>query len=108
MGYKNYGDIGSNEPFVEYYFLGKVVSEDYESYNEEAVELGISYEGKPVKAIRYTYKTTDDDEEYSECFVGFEYEGSDDSGLMGIKIGDFDEDLSDSELKELFSELFGL
>lgn len=108
MGYKNYGDIGSNEPFVEKYFLGEVVTEDYESYDENVTDLGISYEGKPVKAIRYTYKQTDDDEEYSECFVGFEYKGSDDSGLMGIKIGDFDEELSDSELKELFSELFGI
>lgn len=108
MGYKNYGDIGSNEPFVEYYFLGEVVTEDYESYNEEVTDLGINYEGNPVKVIRYTYKTTDDDETYSECFVGFEYKGSDDNGLMGIKIGSFEEDLSDNELKKLFSELFYL
>ena len=108
MGYKNYGDIGSNEPFVEKYFLGEVVTEDYESYDENVTDLGISYEGNPVKAIRYKYKKTDDDEEYSECFVGFEYKGTDDSGLMGMKIGDFDEELSDSKLKELFSELFGI
>ena len=105
MGYKNYGEIGSNEPFVEQYFLGEVVTEDYESYEENVTDLGISYEGEPVKAIRYTYKKADDDEPYSECFVGFEYKGTDDEGLMGMKIS-LEDDLSDSELKTLFNELF--
>ncbi len=106
MGYKYYEGIGSNEPFVDYYFAGSVNEEEYDSYEETATDLGIDYDGNPVKVIRYTFKEAGDDEEYKECFVGFEYKGADDCGLMGIKIGAFDEDLKDSELKKLFNELF--
>ena len=51
MGYEYYEGIGSNEPFVDYYFSGSVVSEDYDSYEQEEIDLGIDYEGKPVKLI---------------------------------------------------------
>lgn len=105
MGYKHFEGISSNEPFVEYYFDG-AASDDYTFYEQEVTDLGIDYEGKPVKLIRYTYKEVDDDEEYKECFVGFEYKGSDDSGLMGLKIGAFEEELSDSYIKGLFTQIF--
>ena len=105
MGYKHFEGISSNEPFVEYYFDG-AASDDYTFYEQEVTDLGIDYEGKPVKLIRYTYKEVDDDEEYKECFVGFEYKGSDDSGLMGLKIGAFEEELSDSYIKGLFNQIF--
>lgn len=106
MGYKHFEGISSNEPFVEYYFDG-AASDDYTFYEQEATDLGIEYKGKPVTLIRYTYKEVDDEEEYKECFVGFEYKGTDDSGLMGIKITGFDEDLSESYIKGLFEETFG-
>jgi len=105
MGYKHFEGISSNEPFVEYYFDG-AASDDYTSYDQEMTELGIDYEGNPVKLIRYTYTEVDDEEEYKECFVGFEYKGSDDNGLMGLKIGSFEEDLSDDYIKDLFSQIF--
>ncbi len=105
MGYKHFEGISSNEPFVEYYFDG-AASDDYTFYEQEATDLGIEYEGKPVKLIRYTYKEVDDDEEYKECFVGFEYKGTDDSGLFGLKIGSFEEELSDSYIKGLFKQIF--
>jgi len=107
MGYKHFEGISSNEPFVEYYFDG-VASDDYTAYEQEAVDLGISYEGNPVKLIRYTYKETGDDEEYEECFAGFEYKGTEDKGLLGLKITSFDEELSDDYIKGLFSQVFGL
>ena len=44
-------------------------------------------------------------EEYKEIFVGFEYKGTEDQGLFGLKIGAFDEDLTDDYLKDLFKEL---
>ena len=104
MGYKHFEGISSNEPFVEYYFDG-AASDNYTFYEQEATDLGIDFEGKPVKLIRYTYKEVDDDEEYKECFVGFEYKGTEDSGLFGLKIGGFDEDLTDNNLKGLFNQL---
>ena len=107
MGYKHYEGISSNEPFVEYYFDG-AASDDYTFYEQEVTDLGINYEGKPVKLIRYTYKEVDDEEEYKECFVGFEYKGSEDSGLMGLKIGAFEEELSDNYIKGLFNQIFRL
>ncbi len=107
MGYKHYEGISSNEPFVEYYFDG-AVSDNYTAYEEEVTDLGISYEGKPVKLIRYTYKEIDDEEEYKACFVGFEYKGSDDSGLFGLKITPSEEELSDSYIKGLFKQMFAL
>ena len=105
MGYKHFDGISSNEPFVEYYFDG-AASDDYVSYEQKVTDLGIDYEGKPVTLIRYTYKEVDDEEEYKECFVGFEYKGSEDNGLMGLKIGSFDEELSDSYIKGLFTQIF--
>jgi len=105
MGYKHFEGISSNEPFVEYYFDG-AASDDYTFYEQESTDLGIEYEGKPVKLIRYTYKEVDDEEEYKECFVGFEYKGTDDSGLFGLKIGSFEEELSDSYIKGLFKQIF--
>ena len=105
MGYKYYEGIGSNVPFVDYYFAGSVDEEEYASYEEEIKDLGISYEGKPVKVIRYTFKEVDDEEEYKEIFVGFEYKGTEDQGLFGLKIGAFDEDLTDDYLKGLFDQL---
>ena len=107
MGYKHFEGISSNEPFVEYYFDG-AASDDYTFYEQEATDLGIDFEGKPVKLIRYTYKEVDDEEEYKACFVGFEYKGTEDSGLFGLKIGSFEEELSDSYLKGLFNQLFYL
>ena len=107
MGYKHFEGISSNEPFVEYYFDG-AASDDYTFYEQEMTDLGIDFEGKPVKLIRYTYKEVDDDEEYKECFAGFEYKGTDDSGLMGLKITGFEEDLSDSYIKDLFNQMFVL
>ena len=62
MGYKYYEGIGSNVPFVDYYFAGEVVSEEYTSYSEKVTDLGIKYMGKPVMAIRYTYTEADDEE----------------------------------------------
>jgi hypothetical protein len=105
MGYKHFEGISSNEPFVEYYFDG-AASDDYTFYEQEATDLGIDYEGKPVKLIRYTYKEVDDEEEYKACFVGFEYKGTEDSGLFGLKIGSFEEELSDSYIKGLFNQMF--
>ena len=105
MGYKYYEGIGSNVPFVDYYFAGAVNEEEYASYEETVSELGIDFEGKPVKAIRYTFKEVDDEEEYKEIFVGFEYKGTEDQGLFGLKIGAFDEDLTDNYLKGLFNQL---
>ena len=105
MGYQHFEGISSNEPFVEYYFDG-AASDDYTFYEQEATDLGIEYEGKPVKLIRYTYKEVDDEEEYKACFVGFEYKGTEDSGLFGLKIGSFEEDLSDSYIKGLFNQMF--
>ena len=105
MGYKHFEGISSNEPFVEYYFDG-AASDDYTFYEQEAIDLGIDFEGKPVKLIRYTYKEVDDEEEYKACFVGFEYKGTEDSGLFGLKIGSFDEELSDSYIKGLFNQMF--
>ena len=105
MGYKYYEGIGSNVPFVDYYFAGAVNEEEYAFYEETVSELGIDFEGKPVKAIRYTFKEVDDEEEYKEIFVGFEYKGTEDQGLFGLKIGAFDEDLTDDYLKGLFKEL---
>ena len=107
MGYKHFEGISSNVPFVEYYFDG-AASDNYTFYEQEATELGIDYEGKPVKLIRYTYKEVDDEEEYKECFVGFEYKGTADRGLFGLKIGSFDEDLSDDYIKGLFNQIFRL
>ena len=105
MGYKHFEGISSNEPFVEYYFDG-AASDDYTFYEQEAIDLGIDFEGKPVKLIRYTYKEVDDEEEYKECFVGFEYKGTEDSGLFGLKITPSDEDLSDDYIKDLFTQIF--
>ena len=105
MGYKHFEGISSNEPFVEYYFDG-AASDDYTFYEQEAIDLGIDFEGKPVKLIRYTYKEVDDEEEYKACFVGFEYKGTEDSGLFGLKIGSFEEDLSDDYIKDLFTQIF--
>ena len=105
MGYKYYEGIGSNVPFVDYYFAGAVNEEEFASYEETVSELGIDFEGKPVKAIRYTFKEVDDEEEYKEIFVGFEYKGTEDQGLFGLKIGAFDEDLTDNYLKGLFNQL---
>ena len=107
MGYKHFEGISSNEPFVEYYFDG-AASDDYTFYEQELTDLGIEYEGKPVKLIRYTYKEVDDEEEYKACFVGFEYKGTEDSGLFGLKIGSFEEDLSDDYIKGLFKQIFRL
>ena len=107
MGYKHFKGISSNEPFVEYYFDG-AASDKYESYQQETTDLGIDYKGKPVKLIRYTYKEVDDEEEYKECFVGFEYKGTEDSGLFGLKIGSFDEELSDDYIKGLLNQIFRL
>ena len=107
MGYKHFEGISSNEPFVEYYFDG-AASDDYTFYEQEASDLGIDFEGKPVKLIRYTYKEVDDEEEYKACFVGFEYKGTEDSGLFGLKIGSFEEDLSDDYIKGLFNQIFRL
>ena len=107
MGYKHFEGISSNEPFVEYYFDG-AASDDYTFYEQEMADLGIEYEGKPVKLIRYTYKEVDDEEEYKECFVGFEYKGTAYSGLFGLKIGSFDEELSDDYIKGLFNQIFCL
>ena len=105
MGYKHFEGISSNEPFVEYYFDG-AASDDYTFYEQEAIDLGIDFEGKPVKLIRYTYKEVDDEEEYKECFVGFEYKGTDESGLFGLKITPSDEELSDDYIKDLFTQIF--
>ena len=105
MGYKHFEGISSNEPFVEYYFDG-AASDDYTFYEQEAIDLGIDFEGKPVKLIRYTYKEVDDEEEYKECFVGFEYKGTEDSGLFGLKITSSDEELSDDYIKDLFTQIF--
>ena len=105
MGYKHFEGISSNEPFVEYYFDG-AASDDYTFYEQEAIDLGIDFEGKPVKLIRYTYKEVDDEEEYKECFVGFEYNGTDESGLFGLKITPSDEELSDDYIKDLFTQIF--
>ena len=107
MGYKHFEGISSNEPFVEYYFDG-AASDDYTFYEQEMADLGIEYEGKPVKLIRYTYKEVDDEEEYKECFVGFEYKGTDESGLFGLKITPSDEELSDDYIKGLFNQIFRL
>ena len=107
MGYKHFEGISSNEPFVEYYFDG-AASDDYTFYEQEAIDLGIDFEGKPVKLIRYTYKEVDDEEEYKACFVGFEYKGTEDSGLFGLKIGSFEEELSDEYIKVLFNQIFRL
>ena len=107
MGYKHFEGISSNEPFVEYYFDG-AASDDYTFYEQEMADLGIDFEGKPVKLIRYTYKEVDDEEEYKACFVGFEYKGTEDSGLFGLKIGSFEEDLSDDYIKGLFNQIFCL
>ena len=107
MGYKHFEGISSNEPFVEYYFDG-AASDNYTFYEQEAIDLGIDFEGKPVKLIRYTYKEVDDEEEYKACFVGFEYKGTEDSGLFGLKIGSFEEELSDSYIKGLFNQMFAL
>ena len=106
MGYQYYEGIGSNVPFVDYHFCGSVMADDYESYEEEATELDIEYEGNPVKLVRYTYKEVGDEEEYSECFVGFEYSGTEDNGLLGIRICSFEEELSDSYIADLFSDVF--
>ena len=108
MGYKYYEGIGSNVPFVDYYFAGSVNEEEYASYEETISDLGIDFEGKPVKVIRYTFKEVDGEEEYKECFVGFEYKGTEDQGLFGVKIAAFDEDLTDNYLKELFNQLITL
>ena len=105
MGYKHFEGISSNEPLVEYYFDG-AASDDYTFYEQEAIDLGIDFEGKPVKLIRYTYKEVDDEEEYKACFVGFEYKGTDESGLFGLKITPSDEELSDDYIKDLFTQIF--
>ena len=105
MGYKHFEGISSNEPFVEYYFDG-AASDDYTFYEQEMADLGIDFEGKPVKLIRYTYKEVDDEEEYKACFVGFEYKGTEDSGLFGLKITPSDEELSDDYIKDLFTQIF--
>ena len=105
MGYEHFEGISSNEPFVEYYFDG-AASDDYTFYEQEAIDLGIDFEGKPVKLIRYTYKEVDDEEEYKACFVGFEYKGTEDSGLFGLKITPSDEELSDDYIKDLFTQIF--
>ena len=105
MGYKHFEGISSNEPFVEYYFDG-AASDDYTFYEQESTDLGIDFEGKPVKLIRYTYKEVDDEEEYKACFVGFEYKGTEDRGLFGLKITPSDEELSDDYIKDLFTQIF--
>ena len=107
MGYKHFEGISSNVPFVEYYFDG-ATSDNYTFYEQEITDLGVDYEGKPVKLIRYTYKEVDDEEEYKECFVGFEYKGTEDSGLFGLKITPSDEELSDDYIKGLFNQIFRL
>ena len=105
MGYKHFKGISSNVPFVEYYFDG-ATSDNYTFYEQEATDLGIDFEGKPAKLIRYTYKEVGDEEEYKECFVGFEYKGTEDSGLFGLKITPSDEELSDDYIKDLFTQIF--
>ncbi len=104
MGYKYYEGIGSNVPFVDYYFAG-AVSDEYTSYEEEIKDLGISFGGNPVKVIRYSYTEVDYEDVYEEIFVGFEYSGSSDQGLFGLKINAYGEELSDNYLKNLFNEL---
>ncbi len=105
MGYKYYEAIGSNVPFVDYYYAGGVNEEEYAAYEETITDLGTSFEGKPIKLIRYTFKEVGDEEEYKECFVGFEYKGTEDKGLFGLKIGAFDEELSDSDIRALFEQM---
>lgn len=105
MGYKYYPGIGSNVPFVDYYFAGEVNAEKYESYEEDVVELDASYNGNPAMIIRYTYKEIEDDEAYTEYFVGFEYNGTNDKGLMGVRVF-ADEEIADETLETLFEQLF--
>lgn len=112
MGYISYNiDIPSNEPFADYYYLSKLRSEDYTSYEQTVTDMRMDYEGKPVKLIRYTYQEADDEEVCSACFIGFEFtdtSGGEDNGkgLMGLKVTSEDGELPDSELAGLFCEMF--
>lgn len=107
MGYKyNEGNV-SCEPFVDYYFSGSVTSKDYDFYEQNVTDLGFDFEGRPVKLIRYTYKKVNEEKENKECFVGFEYSGSKDKGLIGVKImGAFNNTPSDNYIKGLFKQIF--
>lgn len=107
MGYTCYhSGIEGTRPFVDFYYLGKVLNEDVEMFNGEVTELDFDFEGGPVVIIRYSFKEDGDEEIYEECFVGFEYSDEKGLGLMGLKIGAFDEELSDSYLENLFCEVF--
>ena len=107
MGYKYYEGIGSNRPFVDSYFVGDVVSDEYTDYDEEMYYLDLEYDDAPVMLINYLYEKEDSGEEKYETFVGFEYEGFDDCGLFGC-IFVTEEDYEDDYFAAVFAQLLNL
>lgn len=103
----------SNEAFAEYYFCGELVKfkDEYEYFHQETQELGVSYKNMQAKRITSTYKRKGEKEEFSSCFVGFEFENTNGSepegkGLMGFKIYGRGREISDRFVKGLFNEMF--
>ena len=103
----------SDEEFAQYYYNGVLPDsqKEFELYNQEVTELGITHMNKPVKLIKSTYKKANDNQTYESYFVGFEFDDTDGKkyigkGLMGFKIYMQDKPLSTSKLKSIFNQLF--
>ena len=108
MGYKYYGDSGlfSNKPFVDYYFSG-IVSDEYTYFDDDGYYTDLEYEGSNVVIMKYVYEKEDYDEPVYQNFVGFEYEGSEDRGLMGCMFNYY-EDFEDEYFIAVFAQTFGI
>ena len=108
MGYKYYGDSGlfSNKPFVDYYFSG-IVSDEYTYYDDDGYYTDLEYNGSTVVIMKYVYEKEDYDEPVYQNFVGFEYEGSEDRGLMGCMFNYY-EDFEDEYFIATFAQTFGI
>lgn len=107
---------GSGEPFASYYFNGELDeywSEEMTSFEQTVTDLGIEFNGKPVKRIESTYVEADEEEAQTDVFVGFEYESTRNgehygNGLLGFQLNMYEEIPSDEELAELFKQVFGI
>ena len=107
-------DYGAGEPFVYYYYKGELdeyYSETLSNFTQTVTDLGVEFNGKAVKKIESTY--TEDGEEQTDTFIGFEFEDKRDGehfgdGLLGFQFAAYDEIPSDAECANLFKEVFGV
>lgn len=110
----DYGE--ATDPFANYYFKGslsELESEYYEIESQNVKNLGVSFDGKPVKRVETVIRDIEDDEVSTDVFVGFELESTNGGkktgvGLVGFQLYMYEELPSDDELAELFCEVFGV